>query len=114
MKEAKKEAEALANAYRAEKEASYQASMQKVGRRAGHNILVCRRHFEMPLLRTETLRSMRTPPVRQQELAPWQLWQFPAVVSVEVLCGFSLYTRRLSTCFELWERFQLVVYKQEL
>lgn len=30
MKEAKKEAEALSNAFRAEKEASYQASMQKV------------------------------------------------------------------------------------
>lgn len=41
MKEAKKEAEALANAFRADKEASYQASMQKVGRRAGHNSLVC-------------------------------------------------------------------------
>lgn len=31
MKEAKKEAEALCNAFRAEKEAAYQASMQKVG-----------------------------------------------------------------------------------
>lgn len=30
MKEAKKEAEALCNAFRAEKEAAYQASMQKV------------------------------------------------------------------------------------
>lgn len=30
MKEAKKEAESLANSYRSEKEASYQASMQKV------------------------------------------------------------------------------------
>lgn len=30
MREAKKEAEELANAYRVEKEASYQASMQKV------------------------------------------------------------------------------------
>lgn len=32
MKEAKKEAEALCNAFRAEKEAAYQASMQKVRR----------------------------------------------------------------------------------
>lgn len=30
MREAKKEAEELANAYRSEKEAAYQASMQKV------------------------------------------------------------------------------------
>lgn len=41
MKEAKKEAEALTNAFRAEKEAAYQASMQKVSHGYDRTHILC-------------------------------------------------------------------------